>query len=269
MRKTPWLLGCFALLLASGIWLARQGVAADPKPATVPDNAYPKLAQRSLTTLKSCLDALAKGKADKELSDKLARKGLTAAVMIAAYAQANLGGTDGQQRATVRDAALEIAGLMKKEEWEAALKKVPNLLTLPADAKAKKEKVKLFGKVIDIEEVMSQFDTLKAGGQDIEKKLYDLAKKPRTVPAANLNEDLLLTAYQTAQIAELTKDFEMPAKYMRFAKDWQKYCDEMEKSSQELAGAVEKKDGKAALAILGRLKNSCTQCHDNIKKKMK
>lgn len=270
MRKTLVLLGSFALVVTSGIWLARYSGAADATPATVPDTAYPKLAQRSLTTLQNCLKLLAKGKLAKEVSDKLVRKGRVAAVMIAAYAQANLGGAEGHQRATVRDAAIDIAGLMKKEEWEKALEKSQTLLTLTADAKAKKEQVKLFDAHMDIEEVMSQFDTLKAGGQDIEKKLLDLAKKRgKTIPAASLNEDLQLTAYQTAQIAELSKKFVMPAKYMKFTKDWNMYCDDMEKAAQELGRAVDKKDGKTAFAALVRLNTSCTQCHDNIKKKMK
>jgi hypothetical protein len=181
--------------------------------------------------------------------------------MIAAYAQANLTGPDAAQRATVRDAALDVAALVKDKKFPEALKKAETLTDLKADPHAKKEAVPL-GKVIEIDDVMWQFRSTKLGGLGLEDRFNDLNGSPDTASLVReLTPQLVLDAYLTAVAAELTAAH-MPKEN---AKDWKALSDEMRNRSLELAAAARKKDGKAAFQALGKLNRSCDKCHQQFR----
>jgi hypothetical protein len=116
---------------------------------TVPlDGEYPRLLEQSTEAIRDAL----KDKPSRRTADK-AR---IAAVMIAAAAQRNLTGSAANQRAAVRDAALAVADLIKKEDFAQARRRMAELPRLKPDARAKPERVKLAPR-LDVEDLMMQF----------------------------------------------------------------------------------------------------------------
>lgn len=243
--------GCIALLgLAS---LATILVAQGPAP-TLPAAEYPKVVDYAITVIR---EALGKENPDKRSADR-ARM---AAVMIAAYAQQDLGGADAAQRAGVRDAALEVAALIKNKEYAKAIQRAESLPKLPADSKAKKEKVKLLGAIVDFDDVMTQFRQPPRGGLGIEGRFEELeALGGAAIPAKEMDELLARQAYLTAVAAELTAAH-VPEDKKDMLKEWQKLSAEMRQHALALGAATRAKDGKAAFRALERLNRSCVQCH--------
>jgi hypothetical protein len=216
----------------------------------LPDSDYALLIEPSAKLIQ---EALA-GQPNRRAADK-AR---VAAVMLAEFAQQNLGGADAQKRASVRDAAVAIARLIRDKDYTAAAKEAARLPNLPANPNAKKERVKLLGPSLDIEDLMTQFRASKAGGLGIEGLLDQLAtEKNETVSAAALTGELRLLAYRTAIAGAMAREHVPKMK----PKEWQGYADEMRKSAVALAEAVGSKDGKRAYAAVERLNASCNQCH--------
>ncbi len=166
----------------------------------------------------------------------------------------------------MRDAALRLAATIKEEKYADARKQLEALKSpLKPDPKADPKPVELL-KQIDMLEVMKQFSALE-GGLKLEKQLIkdvldnDQASKTKTAPTTALNDDYLLLVYQTAMINELIKDHVPKTKEGKGPKDWAAYVKTMRADLEELAGAVQKKDGKAAWAALDKVDKSCARCH--------
>jgi len=247
-------------LLVIGLLVGPSG-AADSKDGSLPDADYPKVVEAQVKVLQEALKAMQEAK-EKEEVKKAQRKAHNTAVLLAAAAQDNLAGKDGAQRATLRDAAVQIVEQVKKGQVNEAVKLAGGLKDLKADAKAKTEKVKLFDAHIDLDILMSAYKLPKAGGQGWEKLLLNLATdKKKTIPPTGLNDALLQAAYQSALIADLSAAY-VPAKDK---KDWDSLCVDMKKGSLELAEKVKAKDGKAAFAALSKLNTSCSVCHDKFR----
>jgi hypothetical protein len=245
------------LLLAVGLLAVVPGGAADSKGTLVPEADYPKLVKRSV---KGIQDALKGGKP----SDESIEKAHTAAVMIAAYAQDNLDGADGQQRATVRDAALKAAEAIKASKYDEALKLVDGLATLKADPKAKKEKVKL-DEHISFKELMHQFRPEKEGGWGIYGHLYKLqtAMKP-VLPREELNEKFTMEADQIAVTADVALTVIPKGK----PKEFQTNLESMRAGGVGLAEALrEKEAAKVAPEALSKLTTACFGCHKTFRDK--
>jgi hypothetical protein len=232
-----------------GIATLGSAAADGPKPA-LPDADYTLLVEPSARLIQ---EALA-GQPNRRVADK-AR---VAALMLAEFAQQNLAGLDAEKRASIRDAAVAIARLIHAKEYAAAAKEAARLPSLPANPKAKKERLKLMGPHLDIEDLMTQFRAAKAGGLGIEALLDQLAtEKNETVSAAAMTDELRLLAYRTAVAGEMAREHVPKMK----VKEWQAYADDMRKSAVGLAEAVQAKDGKKAYAAVERLNTSCNQCH--------
>jgi hypothetical protein len=240
------------LLLALALFLVAPGGAADPKGPLVPDSDYPKLVKRSV---KGIQDALKGGKP----AEEQASKARTAAVLIAAYAQLNLEGPDGQQRATVRDAALKVANLVKSGKYDEAAKLAGTLPTLKADPSAKKEKVKIGDEYVTFADLMHQFRPNKEGGWGIYGHLYKLqtAMKP-VLPREEVNENFVLEAQQVAVTADLALSNLPKGK----PKEFQTNLENMRAGGVELAEALKDKDAaRVAPDALQKLTTACFGCH--------
>src|SRR5262245_58378106 len=230
------------------------GAADAPNKPSLPDPAYGKLIEPSVKLIEASLAG--------EPTKRAAEKARVAALMLAEFAQQNLAGADAAQRATVRDAALDIAALVKDKKYADAVKQAQGLAKLPAKPDAKKERVKIFGDLMELDELMGQFRGCKVGGLGIETLFDKLsASKDGVVPAAALTEELQLTAWRTAVAAELARDH-VPKMAQ---KDWLAYADSMQKSARELADAATARNGKAALEAVNRLNLSCNQCHQKFR----
>jgi hypothetical protein len=249
------------LTLGLGL-LTGPGGAADEKTPIVPDADYGKLVDHQLKVLEDTLKALQEAKEVPE-KKKLTEKAKCTAVMLAAVAQDNLAGKDAAQRASLRDAALAVAGLIDTGKIADAAKQATGLKDVKADANAKTVKVKLYEKHFKLDELMSQYKLAKAGGQGIEAALLKLgADKKKMVPATAMTDSLLAMVYLTALSAEPTTDHKPP----KDAKDWAAYSSDMRKGAVEMAEALKNKDGKAAFVALGKLNTSCSVCHDKFRK---
>jgi hypothetical protein len=262
LHTSSWGVRLASLALALVLLGGRgPGAADDGKGPLVPDGDYPKVVEAQLKVLQDSIKAAKEAK-DRTILKAMIEKSRCAAVLIAFVAQENLAGKDGPQRASLRDAALQVAALLKAEKFDDAAQKAAELTQAKLDPKAKLDKVKLFDMHIDLTETMSQFRMPKAGGQGIEKLLLSMgADKKKTVPSTSLNDPLLVTLYQTAIAADLSHSYIPP----KNAKDWLELCGDMKAGALEMAGHVRNKDGKAAFKALEKLNTSCSVCHQKFR----
>jgi hypothetical protein len=180
--------------------------------------------------------------------------------MIAAYAQYPDGATT-PQKATMRDAALKLAEMIKSEDFASAKKQVKTLATLKPDPAAKTGKMPILGAHIKLENVMNQFAGPRSGGLGIEKKLEDLGEKD-ALTKDDLTDDLASMVEQASIVGQLARMQEQSGKQ----KQWEGFADAMSKQALQLAAAVRKKDEKAATKDLAALNKACESCHEVFKK---
>jgi hypothetical protein len=246
------------LLLLGLLAVAETGRAADAKAVVVPDTDYAKLVKR-LT--KGIQDSLKGGKPSAEAKEKAH----TAAVLIAAAAQLRLDGTDGQQRATVRDAALKVADTIKAGKYDEALKLAEALPSLKEDAKSKKEKVPLVEAYVTFPKLMHQFRTPKEGGWGIYSHLYQLQTKMQPVlPRGEVNDTFILEADQIALSADLALSNVPKSKPKEFTTN----LENLRQGAIDLAAALKDKEAaKVAVEPLSKLTTTCFGCHKTFRDK--
>ena len=230
------------VVLGSAFCILTSALAADAAD-------YPKLLGQTVQIAKEALQ----GQPDKRSADR-ARFAL---LVLAELAQQDLAGPDGAQRATVRDAAIALAARIKAKEYDAARKDLDALATLPAQPSAKKEKTKIIDSLVEIDDVMTLFREPKLGGLGIEAEFDKLGAAKGPLPATALDDRLLLFAHLAAVTGAMA-EAHIPDKKQ---KEWKSYALVMKKTGLELADAVKAKDGKAALAALGRANANCAACH--------
>src|SRR5207244_3763767 len=95
-----------------------------------------KLLEQQIKLLQDSLKAMKEAK-DKIEAKRFKEKSRCVSVMVAAVAQDNLAGKEGAQRAAVRDAALQIAALVKKDKLDDALQKAGDLSSVQPNDKTK------------------------------------------------------------------------------------------------------------------------------------
>ncbi len=238
------------LVLAMGVWLLSSGShAADAPGQVLPDADYPKMLKYAVKGIQDSLKGTPK--------DELIIKARTAALMAAAYAQQNLEGADGQQRATVRDAALKIAEAIDNKKFAEASKQAGELTTVKADPAAKKQKIKLIDDRVKFKDLMNQFNHPPEGGWGIHREFYQYQLVTKNIPSKDMGDPLLQKAYQVAVTADLITD-KVPSKNQ---KEWAAYAGDLKGGAVELAEAVKAKDSKAGIGAITRITNSCTSCH--------
>jgi cytochrome c556 len=264
-HTTPLPARLAALVLALG-GLAASGFASDDKPGVpLPEADYDKLVDRALKTLEQGLQGLASG--EKKYGPRFQRQARAAAVMIAAYAQNGPASRDAQQRAALRDAALQVAATIKAEKYAEARKQAAVLKGAKLEGKVDQLPMPLMPKYLDLLEAMQQFSSL-PGGLALERErilsvLSDKeVRKLKALPEKYLTEDYALAAWQMAVIAELIKDHPPPKAKGAGLKEWQGFTADMRQAATDLASQIQKKDGKAALAALQKLNASCRGCHE-------
>jgi hypothetical protein len=231
----------------------------------LPEAEYTKLVERATKHVLEGVQGAQSG--EKKYRARYGRQARAAAVMIAAYAQDGPASRSPAQRASLRDAALQLAATLKADKLDDARKQAEALKTVKEDPKADTKPVALMPTHIELLDVMQQFSSL-PGGLGIERdKILDVlanreVKKAKALPDKAMTEDSVLTAYQMAVIADVIKDHKPPKAKGGGVKEWQGFTDDMRKSALELAETAQKKDGKAALMALNKLNSSCRNCHE-------
>lgn len=238
-------------ILALGL-LGAGWVSGAEEKSLVPPDAFGRLLARSTAVIQEALK-------DDTPNRRAADRARVVAVILAEAAQQDLAGADAGKRATTRDAALDLARLIRGQEFAKARKLAQGLPSLPPSASAKKEKIPLLGAHIEMDEVMSVFRKLTLGGLEIESEFDRLENdsENQIVPAADLTEKLELFAYQTALAADLVKNH----KPDKEPAQWRQRSELMRQSALELALAVKAKDGKAAYRAVSNGNANCTACH--------
>ncbi|QEL13169.1 cytochrome c [Limnoglobus roseus] len=187
------------------------------------------------------------------------------AVLVALYAEDNLGGKDAAKMATLRDEALKIAEKSKTIGTLGAEVKALSAVTANPKADVKPmgaqkiiEKTKL-----DLTEVMDLFGGATAGGMNLEKDIREMKKDGvKNTPAAEL------LGARSAVLAELTMHLPNDKAGGANKKVWDGYSMDMKKLSQEIATEAAK-GSKANLATIkttvGKLDAACTNCHNKFR----
>src|SRR5262249_9192241 len=119
------------------------------------------------------------------------------AMLIAAAAQDGAPFSLSPARASLRDAALKLSATIKQGNRDDAHRQLRALPYLHPDPRAKPGPVPLLDKGVDLEEVMYLFNLVQRGGLGVERRimtLVDKNRKTQTVPAVELNDELLFQA---------------------------------------------------------------------------
>lgn len=246
---------------AAVAFFATALTAADP---TLTADLSSKAIEADLAHLTKIVD-LAKTK-------KVGGRVKSASVLLALYAQDQLGGKDGAKMTALRDAALKIAGKAKtstavtKDQAGfaadvAALAKVSPAASAgkPIDPKKILEDTKL-----ELHEVMDLFGSSVGGGMNLEKDIQALKKDGvKNAAAAEL------IGVRTALLADLTLWLPNEKAATGSAKkQWDDYSVDMKKYSLEIAIEAAKGDkaDKAKIkTAAGKLDASCTNCHNKFR----
>jgi len=252
-------------VLALGLWwltAADPGNAADDKEPGLPiaEADFTKLVEKSAKDLTTALSA-------KKPTENDVNKARAAAVMLAAYAQFATGGASLEQRATLQESALKIAAALKGKKFDVALKEAQGLTSLKPDGKAKLATGALLKKAdVPLRLVMRQLDKAPKGygTEAVYKKLTGSGNVKKELPEKLMTEDLTLTAFQLAVIAELVKGH-TPEKNAKSVSMMLATADQLRKSSLSLAEASKKKDGAVALVEVYHVTLTCNKCHSKFR----
>lgn len=260
--NTPirWCGGASTAILCLGFLLPGQCEAAKDG-LNLPKDVYPKLVDSAIRDIQNALHELTGNILSQQQHENAIQKVRCAAVMLAMYARNGPSTIAVVKRAHLSDVALSLAKTIENGKYAEAKKLADAIQAGKLDPKVILQGFK--GSSLSIEEVMLQFGSAKVRNQGIVWYLFALegaSVQHSAVPAEEINDQLLLTAYQAAVAAELTNLFRVNANPAGNQK-WQKFAEENAQAAQELAVAVQVRQGNSAWIALRKLRDSCTKCH--------
>lgn len=232
-----------ALGLSAGVWLT--ATAREPLPAGVTD----KLIEGDIAFLQKQLE---KGTPEKRALPTVK----ATAMLLAVYAQDNMGGANADRMAGLRAAALKVADAVAKKDYAAAKTAAAGL----KDAKGGDKKPIDLSKQakINLDEVMSAFRKGTVGGRNIEADLKAQAKSLTDVALAGE------VGGRSAAIAHLSESLAPAGTSGAKAKQWTDWSKEMKDLGTKLASEAAKDktaDKKKVTELLNKLEKNCTDCH--------
>jgi hypothetical protein len=253
--------GMLLLVASLAIIVAPKMTAADAganvyKPI-LPDAEFARLVTEDAKVIQTALNTAATDK-------KMATKAKTSALMIAVYAQSQMGkpGAKKAEMGGLRDAALKLAKAVTDGKFDDAKKLAADLKPEGKADPAAKPSVDVH-EPFDTDILMQQFKPERSGGMDFEKSMQKLAGKR----AAYVPDDFKNATHVGYRIAMIAQPCEAmaPAKDMgkKTRAEWIKLSQEMGKLALEAAQAASqgKADDKKVKAILKKLDDNCTNCH--------
>ena len=256
------------LLLVAGIAIivAPKMTAADAganiyKPV-LPDAEFARLVTEDAKIIQTALNAPASDKASEKRN---ASKAKTSALMIAVYAQSAMSkpGAKKAELGGLRDTALKLAKALTDGKFDEAKKLAADLKPAGKADAAAKPYVDVH-EPFDTDVLMQQFKPDRSGGLDLEKGMQKLAQKR----APYVPDDFKNATHVSYRIAAIAQPCEAmaPAKDMgkKTRAEWIKLSQEMSKLALEAAQAASegKADDKKVKAILKKLDDNCTNCHN-------
>jgi hypothetical protein len=255
------------LLLVAGlaIIVAPRMTAADAganiyKPI-LPDAEFARLVTEDAKVIQTALGATA---SDKAAEKRNASKAKTSALMIAVYAQSQMGkaGAKKAELGGLRDTALKVAKAITDGKFDEAKRLAADLKPTGKADQSAKPYVDVH-EPFDTDVLMQQFKPERSGGLDFEKSMQKLAGKR----APYVPDDFKNATHVGYRIAAIAQPCEAmaPAKDMgkKTRAEWVKLSQEMGKLALEAAQAASegKADDKKVKSILKKLDDNCTNCH--------
>ena len=262
MRRTP--ARTLLVVAALGIGLALLGSAGAADPAT--DTEFQALVDQDAKVIQAAADAVTKAPSPKEkkVVTRNAGSGIkSAALLMAAYANDRIGGTDAAadaKAAAVRDEAIKIYKAAAEGKFAEAAAAAKDLSSAKPAAGAKKIDVtKELGELTQ-KEVMHNFLKTTQFGTNAEADIIANAKKAAATPA-----NTSLIAHRVLVMGELNKAI-VKADNAADKKKWEDYNTKMIQATEALLAASKKKTSPADLGKAFTAVNaSCTACHDDFK----
>jgi hypothetical protein len=102
----------------------------------------------------------------------------------------------------------------------------------------------------------------KSPDDGIETKIIALGKQAPTAAALKKERaELIRLAHVNIAVSELARHFVPEPKDGKGKKDWQKHCDDLKKTSQDLVKAVKASDTKAVQKAAAGIQGTCNRCH--------
>jgi hypothetical protein len=264
------------VLAAALGFLAGTGGAQGGKPSFktfLPADAYKELVARAVKSIEENLAA--------PDEDSLKRAQVQAALVAGYTLSAQQPPGDG---AGVQAAALELANIVTdKGKIGQAKKLAASLATLKGAPGAKGQVEALAKYPEDLGDMMNIFKTKNKGGEGmapalqsnirlkgalngIEEKYRELAKKKLLAARVGTEaEELVLLAYKTAVLAELTDLHPAPRKAGANPSDWHQLSVQMRDGALELAAAAKQKNADTIFKAAEKLNSSCNQCHSQFR----
>jgi len=242
--------------LIAGLWLA-LGTSETPAkaPTPIPAEVSGKMIDSDIAFLQKGLEKTPEKAAVPTLK--------STAMLIALYAQNNLGGKDADAMAALRAQALKVAEALNKKDYKAASTEAGKLKSPPASTDKKALKLHEMHK-FDLSEVMSTFRN-SPRGLNIEKDIRDQAKAKAPdlkVSGEAAAHSILLGEFMTLMPSE--KAAANPANQ----KKWDGYTADMTKLAKEIVEEStkgDKADKMRLKANLSKLDGSCTACHNEFR----
>lgn len=232
-----------------GVFAVSGLTAKDP----LPTGAAAKQLDADLAYLEAGLEA-------KKGNSKIPLKSV--AMLVALNAQNQMGGTDGEKMAGVRDQALKVAGALSQKEvdWAAAAKEVAAAKDAKGDAK---KEVKLAEQhEFDIHDLMTVFKPKARGGRGLEDDIRKFAK------TAGTPEQVAEIGNLTALIGQYTEAMAPTDEGADKKKKWTDWSKEMQKLGKEAAEEGLKGGSADKAGLLKKVQAidaNCTACHNVFK----
>ena len=257
MRRNAGRLFTGAALLAGFALLGPLG-AAD-----LSDDEFKGLVEQDAKTIAKAVAAVEKAK-DKKTTEQRAAGGVkSAAMLVATYANARIGGKNADadaQAASVRDAALHVMKAAGTKDFKAVADAAKEMGEAKPAAEAKKiDLAKEFAEAT-VDDSMHAFKKTAQFGNGGEDEIKANAKKATMKPDA-----VVALANRVLALAELSKMITKGENEAK-KKEWAGYNARMEKAAEELLKAAKaKKTGPELAKAFTAVNAACTTCHSAFK----
>jgi cytochrome c' len=247
---------CSLAIIGVGMTFGARPDGPNPWKAILAEPEFAKLVTDEAKTIK---DALAKSD-----EKKMVTKAKVSALMIAAYAQSNMLGNSAKatQLAGLRDHAIKLSTNIGDNKFDEAKSMVAVISPTSAGVSGAKTEPAELHKLLDLDELMTQFKPEQSGGKALEKKIKAYMQKRAALTNDEI-KDAVSIAYQTAIIAQFTDAMAPEDSGDKKKADWVKWSKEMGElgvNAAKLASAA-KPDDKAVKAAFKKLDDNCAKCH--------
>ena len=190
---------------------------------------------------------------------KLEGRVKSTALLIAGYAQSELGGKDGAKMAGVRDQAVKIAEAIAKKDMAGAEAATKGLATAKGSAGGKELDLSKQAK-LELAELMDLFGGSGAGGMNLEKDIRAGRKEISAKDAELIGARVMVLAEYTAK---LPPEFDAAKKKTPDA--WERWSSQMKKTAGDIATEAAKgakADAARLKKLMSGLDGTCTNCHN-------